>query len=214
MAAQLLAEEEAEKAKAQAAQAKKQQKARQRAKAQCVATATGVDGVEAAGQQQEQGQPGSAGSAGAAATPGAVADPVAAHAPTSQLAGLTLGAAPAPSAPGPSGTVAQQQRQQPPKQWQQQQQQQQQQQGASAASQARDDERCCVVCMDRPRSIVLVPCGHVALCQECCEAVQEKQNEVRGHRGYWHGCIGLLCCSLTQVGQTAAWDGWARCILC
>lgn len=39
-----------------------------------------------------------------------------------------------------------------------------------------EDAHLCVVCMEEPRSIVLVPCGHMALCKSCCEQiVPEKQ---------------------------------------
>ena len=41
-----------------------------------------------------------------------------------------------------------------------------------------DDDTCCVVCMERDRDSVLVPCGHLALCMTCSEAVQAKRNEV------------------------------------
>eukprot|EP00882_Tetradesmus_deserticola_P009243 GHRQ01009749.1.p3 GENE.GHRQ01009749.1~~GHRQ01009749.1.p3 ORF type:complete len:108 (+),score=50.52 GHRQ01009749.1:41-325(+) len=34
-----------------------------------------------------------------------------------------------------------------------------------------DDTHLCVVCMERPRSIVLVPCGHMALCKDCCSTI-------------------------------------------
>jgi hypothetical protein len=31
----------------------------------------------------------------------------------------------------------------------------------------------CVVCMDAPRSVLLLPCKHLALCQGCCEEMQQ-----------------------------------------
>jgi hypothetical protein len=34
-----------------------------------------------------------------------------------------------------------------------------------------DDNHLCVVCMEHPRNIVLVPCGHMALCKECCNTI-------------------------------------------
>lgn len=37
-----------------------------------------------------------------------------------------------------------------------------------------DDNNMCVVCMEALRTIVLVPCGHLALCKSCCEAIIEK----------------------------------------
>ena len=37
----------------------------------------------------------------------------------------------------------------------------------------------CVVCMDRPRSHVLTPCGHLCLCGECVKALgSAMQSEV------------------------------------
>ena len=62
---------------------------------------------------------------------------------------------------------------------------QQLQQGAQRVA---DEEQLCVVCMEEQRSEVLVPCGHVVLCQECCAAVQDAKNEVR--RGK-RSCAGL-----------------------
>ena len=32
---------------------------------------------------------------------------------------------------------------------------------------APDDGRLCCVCMVQPRSVVLVPCGHLVLCRAC-----------------------------------------------
>ncbi len=34
-----------------------------------------------------------------------------------------------------------------------------------------DESYVCVVCMEAPRSTVLVPCGHMALCIACCERI-------------------------------------------
>ena len=41
------------------------------------------------------------------------------------------------------------------------------------------DDGLCVVCMERRRSTVLVPCSHVVMCQACCDAVREARDEVR-----------------------------------
>lgn len=38
-----------------------------------------------------------------------------------------------------------------------------------------DDAHLCVVCMEEPRSIVLVPCGHMALCGDCCQRIIVQQ---------------------------------------
>ena len=40
-----------------------------------------------------------------------------------------------------------------------------------------DDEECCVVCCDKRRDTVLVPCGHVVLCSGCCDDVVAATNE-------------------------------------
>ena len=50
---------------------------------------------------------------------------------------------------------------------------------ASPASQPMHDDGLCVVCMERRRSTVLVPCSHVVMCQACCDAVREARDEVR-----------------------------------
>lgn len=36
-----------------------------------------------------------------------------------------------------------------------------------------DEADMCVVCMEEPRSTVLVPCGHMVLCKDCCEHIIE-----------------------------------------
>ena len=41
------------------------------------------------------------------------------------------------------------------------------------------EERLCVVCMERPKSTVLLPCTHMKLCAQCCDAVCSSSNEVR-----------------------------------
>ena len=56
--------------------------------------------------------------------------------------------------------------------------------------QQQEDDKFCVVCMEDPRSIVLSPCGHAALCAGCCESIRKKQNEVRdGLRLIFEECI-------------------------
>ena len=34
-------------------------------------------------------------------------------------------------------------------------------------------ECLCVVCMSTARSVVMIPCGHLAVCQSCCECLQQ-----------------------------------------
>jgi 1-acyl-sn-glycerol-3-phosphate acyltransferase len=40
-----------------------------------------------------------------------------------------------------------------------------------------DDDEACVVCLAAARDTVLVPCGHVVLCSDCCEDVKAGSNE-------------------------------------
>lgn len=35
----------------------------------------------------------------------------------------------------------------------------------------KDNEEQCVACLDRPRCVILKPCGHMCLCEECFEKV-------------------------------------------
>lgn len=39
------------------------------------------------------------------------------------------------------------------------------------------DEHLCVICLENARDEVLVPCGHMVLCQACCVNVMETTNE-------------------------------------
>lgn len=39
------------------------------------------------------------------------------------------------------------------------------------------DDHLCVVCLERPRDEVLVPCGHMVLCQDCCADIMASTNE-------------------------------------
>ena len=41
---------------------------------------------------------------------------------------------------------------------------------AEKAASAAEDRLVCVVCQEGERSVVLVPCGHAALCAECAPA--------------------------------------------
>lgn len=40
-----------------------------------------------------------------------------------------------------------------------------------------DDDLLCVVCMHQERSQVLVPCGHMVLCSDCCAEILSKVGE-------------------------------------
>lgn len=37
----------------------------------------------------------------------------------------------------------------------------------------RSESQKCVVCLDRPRNVVLLPCSHLALCNECCARMSD-----------------------------------------
>ena len=41
-----------------------------------------------------------------------------------------------------------------------------------------DDSEPCAVCLEDPRSALLVPCGHVAMCVECAEKVLHSNRAV------------------------------------
>lgn len=40
------------------------------------------------------------------------------------------------------------------------------------------DEHLCVVCMHQPRDEVLVPCGHMVLCQGCCKSIMASPSPI------------------------------------
>jgi hypothetical protein len=52
-------------------------------------------------------------------------------------------------------------------------------------AQLQQDE--CTVCLDRPCSVTLLPCGHRVLCAECCSGVRAGNDEVRVVQGKRHG---------------------------
>ena len=214
IAAQLLAEEEGERAKAQAAQAKKGKRARQKAQARAVeATVANEVAATAERELQEHQQEGldagasSSSNATAAAVPAADAGVGAAaavpgtrqplpFAPTAdaavqQLPGLSMGSAPSPAAPLLQQAASSYQPSQPAAPTAQQQ-QPSSTQGTSTTAAYEDDARLCVVCMEGQRCMVLVPCGHVVMCQECCAAVEAASNEVGGTV---HGSAAQLLCA-------------------
>ena len=52
--------------------------------------------------------------------------------------------------------------------------------GGGIVSVDEDDESpLCAVCMEAPLSVLLAPCGHIELCQKCCESIRAADNLVR-----------------------------------
>jgi hypothetical protein len=39
------------------------------------------------------------------------------------------------------------------------------------------DDHLCVVCLENARNIVLIPCGHMVLCDVCCDDIMANSNE-------------------------------------
>ena len=40
-----------------------------------------------------------------------------------------------------------------------------------------DDESVCSICLDRPRTLVFVPCGHHVTCRDCATDIRSKTNQ-------------------------------------
>ena len=38
-----------------------------------------------------------------------------------------------------------------------------------------DEERLCVICMTEPRNVLLMPCRHAVLCEECLEVIMQRR---------------------------------------
>ncbi|KRX06448.1 hypothetical protein PPERSA_05061 [Pseudocohnilembus persalinus] len=39
-----------------------------------------------------------------------------------------------------------------------------------------DDSMKCIICIDKPRSVILKPCMHTILCQQCCSQLAQQKN--------------------------------------
>ena len=49
------------------------------------------------------------------------------------------------------------------------------------------EDALCIVCMERPRSVRLLPCDHLHLCMRCYKGVKERNNLVgAAGAGGWH----------------------------
>lgn len=75
--------------------------------------------------------------------------------------------------------------------------------GAAAAEQP---DSSCIVCMDRCRKVVLVPCGHIVLCTECARSMYGTEGE--GHPAA-EEC--LLCRQKVRAlhcSEGRAGEGW------
>ena len=44
-------------------------------------------------------------------------------------------------------------------------------QGLAQAAEEKEDEMACVVCMDKPKSHLFDPCGHMCVCEVCAQRV-------------------------------------------
>lgn len=42
------------------------------------------------------------------------------------------------------------------------------------------EDQLCVVCRERPREIIILPCGHVCLCEDCSIDINERCPVCRG----------------------------------
>ena len=38
-----------------------------------------------------------------------------------------------------------------------------------------DEERLCVICLTQPRNVLLMPCRHAVLCEECLEVIMQRR---------------------------------------
>eukprot|EP00775_Hariotina_reticulata_P007565 gene7565-7772_t len=56
---------------------------------------------------------------------------------------------------------------------------------------AHENMTCCVVCLDAPRSVLLLPCKHLALCEECSQSLQASSRD----KGTGSGS----CCPVCRV---------------
>lgn len=53
----------------------------------------------------------------------------------------------------------------------------------------------CVICFEAPRETVLIPCGHMLLCEECCGDVRQGTGECPGARRARQGRRGARGCA-------------------
>lgn len=61
----------------------------------------------------------------------------------------------------------------------------------SSQSHSHEDHSDCVVCFDAPRSVALIPCGHVVLCGGCFANLQKQARHSK--------CGGLPCCPVCRT---------------
>ena len=45
--------------------------------------------------------------------------------------------------------------------------------GKDVAENELEDIRCCVACQDAPRGVLLRPCSHMCLCNDCADGLNE-----------------------------------------
>ena len=45
---------------------------------------------------------------------------------------------------------------------------------SKSSSSEEDYSKLCVICIDKPREIVLIPCGHMCYCVDCSELIDKR----------------------------------------
>lgn len=62
-----------------------------------------------------------------------------------------------------------------------------------------EEDHLCIVCMERRKCIVIVPCGHSLLCRTCLTGIKETSNECPVCRGAIEDSLELTSCLLPDI---------------